>query len=114
MKKASSKLIKKVTLRLDDRDWDIVLTHNVLIDCEELTGLNLLTGDVNLLRPSAKVVRAMLFVCLRNAGAKYTLDQVGELIHPQNIQRINEALIIAWAAAMPDPEETENPTKAAE
>ncbi len=94
---------------LDGKDWPIVVTHNLLIDCEELTGLNVLAGEVNLLRPSAKLVRAILYLALKGAGAKYTIEQVGDLINPQNIVKIQEAILTAWAAAMPEPEEETNP-----
>jgi hypothetical protein len=113
-RKIADKLVKKVLIRLDGKDWHIIVTHNVLIECEELTGLNVLTGEANLLRPSAKLVRALLFLCLQRAGATYTLEQVGELITPQNIVLVQEGLLKAWAASMPEEEkEGEGPTKAA-
>ena len=112
-KPIAEKLIPKVELKLDGRTWPLVVTHNALIECEELTGLNLIAGEVNLLRPSAKLVRALLYVALRRAGAKYTLEQVGILIHPQNIVMVQEALLTAWAASMPGPEDNaERPTPA--
>jgi hypothetical protein len=111
-KSIAEKLIRKVELKLDGKTWPLVVTHNVLIECEELTGLNLLAGEVNLLRPSAKLVRALLYVALRRAGAKYTLDQVGDLINPENIVMVQEGLLTAWAASMPAPEDTERPTPA--
>lgn len=114
-RKIADKLIQKVQVRLDGKDWLIVVSHNVLIECEELTGLNVLTGEANMLRPSAKLVRALLFLCLQRAGAKYTLEQVGDLITPQNIVMVQEGLLNAWAASMPEPEEeSEGPTKATE
>lgn len=114
-RKAADKLIQKVQVHLDGKDWRLVITHNTLIECEDLTGLNLLTGEVNIIRPSAKLVRALLYLSLKHAGAKYTLDQVGELITPQNIVAVQEGLLAAWAASMPDPEEEkENPTTAAQ
>jgi hypothetical protein len=111
-KTISEKLIRKVELKLDGKTWPLVVTHNVLIECEDLTGLNLIAGEVNLLRPSAKLVRALLYVALRRAGAKYTLDQVGDLINPENIVMVQEGLLTAWAASMPAPDDTERPTPA--
>lgn len=111
----ADKLIQKVEVRLDGETWPIVITHNVLIECEDLTGLNVLSGEVNLLRPSAKLVRALLYLALKRAGAKYTLDQVGDLISPNNIVKIQEAILTAWAASMPEEDaDEERPTKAAE
>lgn len=114
-KKLADKLIQKVQVHLDGKDWQLVITHNTLIECEELTGLNSLTGEVNILRPSAKLVRALLYLSLQHAGAKYTLEQVGLMINPQNIVAIQEGLLAAWAASMPEAEEEkENPTPAAQ
>ncbi len=111
---AGDKLTRKVQIEMDGKSWPLFINHNVLIDCEELTGLNLLAGEANLLRPSAKLVRGLLFLCLKRAGAPYSLEQVGEMIHPQNIVVVQEALLNAWAASMPEREpETEDPTAAA-
>jgi hypothetical protein len=114
--KLADKLTKKVELKLAGETWPIVLNHNILIEAEELTGLNVLAGEVNLLKPSAKLVRALLYLSLKRAGADYTLAEVGELIHPANIAPVQEALLMAWAASMPE-EETDSaetdPTPAA-
>jgi hypothetical protein len=111
-RKIAEKLIEKVQIRLDGKDWPIVVSHNVLIDCEELTGMNVLTGEANLLRPSAKLVRALLYLCLKRAGADYSLAEVGDLITPQNLVMVQEGLLKAWAASMPEPEEEARPIKA--
>lgn len=116
-RKIADKLIQKVQIRIDGKDWPIVITHNVLIECEELTGINVLSfeqGTVSIIRPSATLMRALLYLTLKRAGAKYTLDEVGELITPHNLQLINEGILKAWAASMPEPEEGEGPTKAVE
>lgn len=116
-RKIADKLIEKVEIRLDGKTWPLLVDHNVLIECEELTGLNMLTGEAGMLRPSAKAVRALLYLCLKRAGADYTLQKVGKLITPHNIVKVTEGLLSAWAASMPEPEaetESEGPTKAAE
>lgn len=114
-KRIADKLIKRVEVTLDGKTWPIVITHNVLIECETLTGLNVLTGDVNVARPSATLLRALLYLALKGAGAKYTLEHVGSFIKPQNIVKIQEAILTAWAAAMSEAEpDDENPMKAAE
>lgn len=100
----ADKVIKRVTVILEGREWPLVITHNVLIDCEEMTGLNVLTGGVNLARPSATLIRALLFLSLRRAGAKYTLAQVGDMVHPGNMAEIMKGLGEAWKASNPDPE----------
>jgi hypothetical protein len=113
-RKVADKLIQKVEVKLKGKKWPLLVDHNVLIECEDLTGLNMLTGEANLLRPSAKLVRALLFLCLQRAGADYTLEQVGKLITPKNLVLVQEGLLKAWAASMPDDEEDEGegPTEA--
>lgn len=101
---AADRVIKKVTIILDEREWPIIIDHNVLIDCESLTGLNMLTGTVNLARPSATLIRALLYLALKRAGAKYTLEEVGSLIHPGNMNVVMAGLGAAWKASNPDPE----------
>lgn len=108
-KKIAEKLTGKVIVNLDGKEWPIVVTHNLLIETEELTGLNTLTGEANMVRPSAKLVRAILFLALKHAGAKYSLEQVGDLITPQNLVPVQEAILTAWAASMPEPEERPTP-----
>lgn len=103
-KSIADKLIKKVEVKLDGKAWPIVITHNVLIEVEELSGLNVLAGEANLAKPSAKLLRAVLFVALQRAGAKYTIGQVGDLIGPHNMVQIQQAILTAWAASMPDAE----------
>jgi hypothetical protein len=116
-RKIADKLVQKVLIRLDGKDWPIVVTHNVLIECEELTGFNLLDlqGGVSMIRPSAKLMRGMLYLTLKRAGAEYTLEEVGDLITPKNLVLINQGILKAWEASIPEPEESEGgPIKAVE
>lgn len=111
-KKIADQLTPRVQVTLDGKDWPIVITHNVLIECEDLTGMNVLAGEeANLLRPSAKLVRALLFLALQRAGAPYTLEQVGDLINPSNLLMVQKAILQAWTVSMPEVNQ-ENPTKA--
>ena len=112
-KTITEKLIRRVELKLDGRRWPLVVTHDVLIGCERLTGLNVIAGEMNLVRSSATLVRALLYVVLRRAGAKYTLEQIGDLIYPQNLLMIQQSLLDAWTASMPAEENLERPTRAA-
>jgi hypothetical protein len=119
VRKIADKLVQKVEILLDGKTWPIVITHNVLIECEDLTGLNVLSGDANLVRPSAKLMRALLFLALQRAGAKYTIEEIGDLITPKNLVTIQRGILAAWAAAAVPPDEGEaasaaDPTKAAE
>jgi hypothetical protein len=115
-RKLADQLVQKVEILLDGKTWPIVITHNVLIECEDLTGLNVLSGEANLVRPSAKLMRALLFLALQRAGAKYTLEEVGDFITPHNLVTIQRGILAAWAAALPTPGDEADPagpTKAA-
>jgi hypothetical protein len=111
----TDKLIRKVELKIDGRLWPIVVDHELLIELEDLTGLNVLTGQVNLSKPSARLLRDFLYLALKRAGANYSQKDVSGRINPGNIIRIQEALLAAWSASMPEPEPEppENPTPAA-
>jgi hypothetical protein len=85
----------------------VVITHNLLIDVEALTGLNVLSGEVNLIKPSATLLRAIVFLSLQRAGYKGTIESVGDLIGPHNLVPLQEAILTAWAASMPEPEVTD-------
>jgi hypothetical protein len=111
-KTTADRLIEKVQVRLDGVDWPIVITHNILIDCEELTGLNVLTGEANIVRPSAKLIRALLYLALKRAGAKYSVDEIGDMIGPHNIAMLQEGLLKAWVASMPPEGDVVDPIRA--
>src|SRR4051812_45130295 len=91
----SDRLVKRVEVKLDDKTWNLVVTHNVIVDAEDALGEggNILSGETNLIRPSAKTLRALLWAALKQAGAKYSLEELGELIHPGNLVMIQGHLV---------------------
>jgi len=123
----TEKLTQKVEIKLDGKTWPLVLGTNELIECEKLTGLNMLTGEVNITKPSMAFVRAAVYVCLARCKARhevdgkmkpYTLDEIGSLIHPGNLETVSLGVITAYMASKPEDEpeavegEEEDPTKA--
>jgi hypothetical protein len=104
-KSLAEKLTKHVDLDLHGEHYKIVIDHNLLIEVEDLVpGLNVLTGDANLFKPSAKLLRAILYLALQRDGAKYSLAQVGDLITAQSIKPIQVAILAAWSGAWPEAE----------
>jgi hypothetical protein len=95
----AAQLTPRVEVALGGRSWRLCLTHRVLLECEELTGLSLLTG-ANL--SSARLIRVLLYCALRRAGATYTLEQVGAFIRPTILSTIQQAVNAAWQSSMPD------------
>ena len=106
---ADKLVVEKVEIKIDGKVWPVVVTHNVIIDAEEAMGSNgnLLSGETNLAKPSFKTTRALLYAVLKRSGAKYTLDEVGDLITPHNLVKIQEAILTSWAASMPELEPVE-------
>ena len=104
------RLTKPVELWACGRKWQLLITHRVLLDIGELTGMDAMR--VNLARPSALVLRAVLFAVLREAGAVISLEGAGGMLRPGAAASIRASLIAAWRASMPDPEEEEKPVSA--
>lgn len=97
----ADRLTRKVQVHLGGRDWQLVVTHEVLLDCEALTGKKLLAGGEEL-KPSAKLVRALLYLMLRRAGSGLSPAQVGKFLTPDKAESFKSIVIDAWAASMPD------------
>lgn len=94
------RLTRPVELSAGGGAWRILFTHRVLLDIEELTGLNAM--QVNLGQLSARLLRAVLFAVLREAGAPFSLAEAGVLLLPTDVARIRGSLIEAWQASMPE------------
>lgn len=108
-KPLANKVIDKVVVALDGREWQLVVNHNVLCELESMTGVNALFGADNVFtRPSAKTLRALLFLCLREQGAEYTLEEVGNLINAKTLPLITKGILLAWVASMPKKEDVES------
>ena len=106
----SDRLVPGVNLSFDGRGWPLLFTHDVLLACDELTGGGVWTG-INLSRPRARLLRALLWGLLRRAGGDYTLRQVSDRITPGAMNAIHDAICRAWAASMPEPDEEDAPAK---
>jgi len=109
-KPVANRVIEKVKIRLDGREWPLIVNHNLLCDLEDMTGANVLFGADNIAKPSAKMIRALLYLCLREQGAEYTLQQVGELITAANLHLVTKGIIEAWVASMPRKEDIDAET----
>jgi hypothetical protein len=99
------RLTEPVELSAGGGKWRIVFTHRVLLDLEELTGLDAMR--LNLSGLSALVLRAVLFAALREAGSPLSIEEAGALLRPGSFVHIREALIGAWTASFPDPDPSE-------
>jgi hypothetical protein len=116
----TDKLIKKVVVSIGGKEWPMVITINVIIECERSLGINLMddTQPAWIGKLSFEISRELLYLALKHAGAQYTREELGGgLVGPGNMRAVNTAIGQAWLASMPDPApkaEDENPTAAAQ
>jgi hypothetical protein len=89
-------------LPLGGRRWWLRITYQVLLDCEEATGVDMLAASSEVARPSVRMLRALLTAALRAAGAEWTAREVGKMLTLRNVGRVHEALLAAWTGSMPD------------
>jgi len=99
-------LTKPVEISAGDRRWRIVFTHRVLLDLEEITGLDAMR--VNLRNLSARMLRGVLFAALRDAGSPLSIEEAGAMLRPGAFEHIRGALIAGWVASFPDPDPDED------
>jgi hypothetical protein len=97
----AQRLTRRVEFRIAGQAWPLVITYRVLLDCQELAGVDML--GQNLGDPSASLLRALVYCALQYAGAPCSIDDVGRAIAraPRKARRI---LAEAWRASLPDPE----------
>lgn len=104
----ANKVIEKIIIKLDDREWQLVVPTNVLCELESMTGVNALFGAGSVFtQPSFTTIRALLYLCLREQGAEYTLLETGNLITAKTLTLVTKGLMAAWAASMPRKEDVE-------
>jgi hypothetical protein len=98
----------RVTIVLDGKEWTLVVTTNVLCDLETETGTNVLFGaEATIGKLSMTLMRCLLWLCLREQGASYTLQQVGNLVNGKNLAEVIEKLLKAYTGSMPQKEDIE-------
>lgn len=95
----------KVQLRLD-RERTLVLSFNALCRAEEVTGINFLMGDFTF--SSVRVMRALVWSGLIHEDPTLTLEAVGDMIEEAGADKVGQAIIEAYAKAMPAPTITED------
>ena len=105
----ANKVIDKVMVRLDGRDWQLVITFNLLCELQTMTEINGLFGAESIFVKQNPIgIRALLYLCLREQGAEYTLEQVGDLINAKTLPLVTQGLLLAWVASMPKKEDAGN------
>jgi len=105
-------VVKFATLKVDGTEYKLVYDFNAIAEAEALTGLNLLTGMINLWQDltatklmGASIVRGLLYAALR---PKLDLEAVGHMIRVDTLTDIVAAIREAYAESMPVPEKNEH------
>ena len=95
-------------LPLSGRRWWLRITYQVLLDCEEATGVDMLAASGEVARPTARMLRGLLAAALTGAGdqgpgsgGRVTAREAGKLLTLRNIGAVQQALLQAWVESMP-------------
>src|SRR5579864_2276816 len=96
------RLTRRVEIEAGGKLWPLLFTHRVLMEIEERSGLDIMAGGLNLNVPSAKVLRAAVFVLLQAAGASFSEVEIGNMLRGR-LSELRIALLDAWNAAKPEP-----------
>lgn len=98
----------KVSLRLD-RERTLLLNLNALCKAEEVTGMNLIVGEV--IFTSLRVMRALLWAGLLHEDPTLTIEEAGDLIEDaegedgvHGVEYVLLKVVEAFGAGQPDPE----------
>lgn len=91
----------KVQLRLQDKDRTLVLSFNALCMAEEVTNINFLMGE-NITFSSLRVLRALVWAGLIHEDPNLSLGEAGDMIEEAGADNVTDAIIKAYAKAMPD------------
>jgi len=102
----AERLTRAVKLQLGGAEWPITITHDVLLGLEEETGADVLGGEIDVWRPSASSLLAIVWLALRRTRRQLSRAQAAAWIVPVSVPAIQAAIVEAWAAAMPDPDPT--------
>jgi hypothetical protein len=97
-------LCRPVEFKLGGQSWNLLITYGVLLECECLTGVDMLGSARNILAPNAVGLRALLWCLLQRDGCTWTVPEVGRKLTPKVAAQARAAVQKAFAASMPEPE----------
>jgi hypothetical protein len=90
--------------------WEVRFDHLTLLRLEDATGMDTLTGKVNVVQPDSRTLRALIQVTLWEGGP---VDW--SLLVPVTVRRMVDGFRRAWVRDMPvrEPSRTDGPAKTA-
>lgn len=101
-------LTTPVTILFRGQQVQLVVTHQVLLDLERRTKLDLLSDALLTTNLTASLLRNILHVLLTRSHPDCTLREVGTLFKPEIVGEIRALIIEAFAASMPLPREDDS------
>lgn len=105
-------LTGKVTVNLGGVEHRLVVTYGVLLEVENETGLDCLSGVEAFFSPSLRSLRALLCAMLRRYDEGIRSWEIGALLdQPSCLPVVLQAVRQAFVVSMPDPEPEVKPRK---
>src|SRR5579872_7172332 len=98
-------IVEFVTLEIDGEVYSLGgLDFNAIADAELVAKCNLLLGIAGMLTNgmTAQQTRGLLYASLRRAHPKITLQDAGNLVRVDTLPDINDALLRAYNASLPE------------
>jgi hypothetical protein len=86
-----------------DKERHLKLTLGGMKRFRQETGIDLLKGG-NLDSFTEDHITAFIWSCLLHEDRKLTLEDVGYMLNPDNLNAITDAMMKAWKLAMPESE----------
>lgn len=107
-------LVEFAKLKIDDQTYNLVYDFNAIAEAERLAGCNLMHGLALILldAPTAGQFRGLLYAALRKGHPKITLAQAGALVRIDTMPEIQEALLRAYNASLPEEKKILDPPAA--
>lgn len=97
------RLSRPPDLVIGTKRWPALFTHAALLDLEDLTGLDVLNGGLNLLNPRARDLRDALYVLVKHAGGECPRAEVAKICGLSRLPVLKATVIAAWRASTPEP-----------
>ena len=95
-----NKVKPEVSITLD-KERHLLMNLNAMVSFEEATGKNIMQGmDADSM--TAKDFRALLWACLLHEDESLKIEDVGKMIHTENMGELSEKIAQAWEVASPE------------
>lgn len=94
------KVKPEVSITLD-KERHLLMNLNAMVSFEDATGKNIMQG-IDPDSMTAKDFRALLWACLLHEDESLKIEDVGRMIHTENMGELSEKIAQAWEVASPE------------